>query len=144
MSELLVRVQDKINEDFYKNCKCSKRGDVIVAMPDGWNWGKDELTLPFYRIFKVPGLPLTEARALCSPELDVDPKHPSLTLQRRAFRLDIDNLIIPAQLKTYLLDGARANPSFSINLSLAQLRSLKVVKPVVQDPSIFGISPNSI
>ena len=54
MSELLVRVHDKINEDFYLNCQCTKRGDVIVARPDGWPWGKEELANPDWRNRKPP------------------------------------------------------------------------------------------
>jgi hypothetical protein len=142
MAELLVRIADKVNSDFYMNTKCTKRGDVIVASPDGWPWGKEELSLPFYRIFKIPALPLAEAQALCAPELDTDPAHPSRTLQRRAFRLDIDNVIIPAALKAFLLDNTRANPTFTVNLTLAQIRSLKIVKPVIADPAIIGASPN--
>lgn len=144
MAELLIRVADKINtDDFYRNCQCTKRGDVIVASPDGWPWGKDELVLTFYRILKIPVLPLAEAQAFCAPEVDVDPLHPSRTLQKRMFRLDIDNAIIPAALKAYLQDDSRTSPSFTVNLTLTQIRSLKLVRPPITDPAVFGSPPNT-
>lgn len=138
MAELLLRVHDKVNtEDFYANCKCTKRGDVIVAMPDGWNWGAKELTLPFYRVLKIPALSVGEAETLIAPELEIDPVNPSLTLQRRAFGLDIDRPGLPAEMVAYLADDTRIAATFTVTLPLAQIRVLKTVKARIPDPAIL-------
>lgn len=142
MAELLVRVRDKINSDFYLNCQCTKRGDVIVVQADGWAWGKEELSNPDWRIIKIPSITVSEALAYTAPELDVDLKNPSKTLQRRAFRIDIDNVAIPAGIKAYLLDNTRATSSMTLGISVAAIRALKTAKAPVQDPAVFGSSPN--
>lgn len=142
MSELLIRVQDKVNADFYLDCQCTKRGDVIVARPDGWPWGHDELTAPFWRILKVPALPLAEAEALTGPELPVDPQSPGRTLRRRAFKLDLDALLaapaIPQALKDYIRDDTRAAATFMVVLPLVAVRAVKVAKPAIADPAVIG------
>lgn len=143
MSELLLRVTDKINPDFYLNTHCTKRGDVIVVAPDGWSWSALELTLPFWRILKVPALNVSEASAYLAPELDTDPNHPSRTLQRRAFKFDIDSTLVtlPAVLVTYLADDTRAQQTFTITnqiLSKNDLIKLKVAKPAIVDPGVIG------
>ena len=141
MAELLVRVIDKVNEDFYLNLKCTKRGDVIVACPDGWAWGKEEVRDPNYRIFQIPDMTLSEALALCSPEIDINPETPSRTLQRRMAKLDLDNASLPTAIKDFLADGSRRVAALTVPLAIAEVRALKVVKPTVADPAIFGNSP---
>lgn len=157
--ELLVRVADKVNDDFYLNCKCSKRGDVIAAQPDGWRWGRDELTLPFWRIFVAPDMPEGDALALTSPELETDPKNPSRTLQRYAFKLNLDDPSLPADVAAFIADDARKQSSIVIKRGLDPAKpdpskdytvvtgydvlTLKTTKPAVQDPAIFGPSPNT-
>jgi hypothetical protein len=125
MSELLVRIVDKINPDFYLNTKCTKRGDVIVVRPDGWAWGSEELTNPQWTILRLPNVPLTEAEALLGPEKNADPSHPSHTLQRRTSHLDLDHL--PANLDT---------------LPLQTFQALKLRKQPVVDPAVFGEAHN--
>lgn len=144
MAELLIRVTDKINPDFYLNCQCTKRGDVIDVRPDGWPWGTLDQTQPFWRILKVPALSVSEAAALLAPELDTDPLHPSRTLQRRAFKWDFDaaaalGVVLPPSLVAYLADDTRAQPSFTITnqmVSLANVRKLKVQKAAIVDPVV--------
>lgn len=114
MAELLVRVVDKVNEDFYLNCQCTKRGDVIVAVPDGWLWGKEELRDPQYRIIVMPGLSLGDAQSMTAPEFDKDPNTPSKTLKRRAFRLDLDALATTKAIADYLADASRTQPSIKL------------------------------
>ena len=140
--ELLVRVKDKVNEDFYLNCQCTKRGDVIAAQADGWNWGIDELSLPFYRILKLPDMAKGDANALLAPELDTDPANPSKTLQRRAFKLDLDHPSLPQDLQDFIADDSRKQPTFLSSLSNINLLSLKMAKVPVQDPTVFGVNPN--
>lgn len=95
MAELLVRVVDKVNPDFYKNIQCTKRGDVILVQPDGWTWGKKELSNPDWRILALPGVDPADLSGLLARELPTDPKTDPKTwpktLQRRAFKLDLDH-----------------------------------------------------
>lgn len=91
MAELLVRVVDKVNPDFYANTKCLKRGDVIAVCEDGWGWGVEELANPDWRILKIPDMTVAEASVFLAPERNRDPGQPSRTLQRRAFAIDLDH-----------------------------------------------------
>lgn len=134
MAELLVRVVDKINDDPYLNAQCTKRGDVIVVMPDGWGWGKQELTNPEWRIVKLPGVSVSEASTFLGPEFDTDPLNPSRMLQRRAFRLDVDALPDP---KGQMADHKRKNPLHKVNLTGGQLIALKHKKPALADPNVL-------
>ena len=140
MAEMLVRVVDKVNTDLYLNCGCTKRADVIVVQADGWTWGLLEKTDPRYRIIRVPGYSLSAAQSYCAPELDVDPQHPSKTLQKRAFKLDIANAAWPAGFQTWLADDTRATPIFVAVFAsvLATMALLKVLKPPVVDPAVIG------
>lgn len=142
MAELLVRVRDKTSPDLYKDVRLTKRGDVIVVMPDGWTWGSGELTNPDWRIVKLPNVSLDEAEAMTAGELPADPKVPSRTLQRRAFSFDLDNL--PQSVAAFIADDTRASPALTVNLTLAQFRGLKKRKEAKQDPAILSSEPKVI
>lgn len=132
MAELLVRVVDKVNEDFYLNCQCTKRGDVIVVQPDGWGWGLEELKNPDWRIIVMPELSLAEAEAMLAPELPVDPLNPSKTLQRRAFKFDLSTLEKSSnEAKDYLLDATRAAPAIKFVEAVEDVGKADV--PIVVD-----------
>lgn len=136
MAELLIRIRDKVNKDFYFNARCTKRGDVILVKPDGWMWGVMELSHPDARIVKLPNIPLAEARAFLGREPDTDPFNPSRTLQPRAFKLDLDNL--PSAAKVFIADDERRNPAVTLSITVTQLRALKLAKPRIQDPAVIG------
>jgi hypothetical protein len=146
MAEMLVRVVDKVGVDLYKDCQCTKRGDVIVAQADGWNWGLQEKTNPHYRIIKVPGLTVSAAQALCSPEVAVDPNNPSRTLQKRGFKLDLANVAWPAGFQAWLSDSTRATPVFTAVFGnvISAMALLKILKPPVVDPNVIGNPANVI
>jgi hypothetical protein len=147
MAELLVRAHDKTNVvDFYANCQCTKRGDVVVAQADGWTWGAMEKTDPQYRIIRVFGLDLATASTFCAPELPIDPLNPSKTLQTRQFKLDIDNAAWPAAFPAWLADDTRTTPMFAAVFAnvLAQIALLKILKSPIVDPNVIGLSPNVI
>lgn len=129
MAELLVRKVDKINSnDFYLNTKCFKAGDVIAVQPDGWLWGKDELNSPNHVIVKLPKVSVSEASFLLTPEIDVDPKNPSKTLQRRAFKFDLNspNLVGPS----------------AVTADVTKVTAAATQKTPIADPRVFGESPN--
>lgn len=140
MAELLIRVTDKVNPEFYKNTKCTKRGDVIVVHENGWPWGRDELTAPFWRIVKHDELSVSEASAFLAPQFDTDPQHPSRTLLRRAFKLNLDAAGLPAAVRTFLADNERAVPILDITpfVTIDQIRALKIMKSPVEDPNVIG------
>jgi len=119
MAELLVRIVDKVNPDFYLNCGCTKRGHVIAAHPDGWAWGREERANPEWRILMVPDLSLNDVSVFLAPERNVNPRHPSRTLQRRAFKIDLDAL-----------------PS---TLTAAAVLAAKVPCPPIADPAVVGL-----
>lgn len=57
MCELLVRIVDKTNPDSpSQSAKLLKRGDVVVACPDGWPWSTLEQQSTDWRILRVPGV----------------------------------------------------------------------------------------
>lgn len=140
-----MRVVDKVNKDsIYLDCQCTKRGDVIVACEDGHVWGKDELANPDWRIFQIPALPLSQALAFCSPELPVDPLNPSKTLQKRAFKFNLDDPSFALQFSTVLADSSRTTTKAQVALSDAAVAALKVAKPPIPDPAVIGKSPTVI
>ena len=143
MAELLVRVNDKINTDFYLNCQCTKRGDVIVVQGDGWAWGKEELKNPDWRIIKLPGVTVSAASVFLAPELPVDPLNPSKTLQRRIFKINLDDPSIPAAVAAVLADNKRTVPTITAAAVSFNLAALKVAKPSIADPAIIG-SPTTV
>lgn len=96
MAELLVRVVDKVGADIYQDAQLTKRGDVIAVCEDGAPWGTEDLANPEWRIVRVPGVAAERFMGLLTPELPIDPEQPSRTLQRRAFRLDLDHRDVDA------------------------------------------------
>lgn len=119
MAELLVRVVDKGEPE---NVRCTKRGDVIVVMPDGWMWGNAELADPHYRILRVPDMSVSEASALLAEEPPSEQLHElllspyaseKLRLHRRLFNIDIDAL--PQAMRDAMND-ARVDRSYDITI----------------------------
>lgn len=137
MAELLIRVVDKISDDFYLNTQLTKRGDVIVAQPDGWAWGKLELSNPDWRIIVVAG-EADDFVGLVAPEPETDPLNPSRTRQRRAFRLDLESRALSAEIASHIADDARATAK--IELAKTVLDTATVRKPVIADPAVIGDS----
>lgn len=137
MCELLLRVVDVVHagdpvNDLYRNARASHRGDVIVVLPDGANWGRDGYGASCWRVLKIPAMTVNEASVLLAPERDTDPLNPSKTVQRKAFKLDVDNVALPADLRAYLADDNRTQPTFTINLTAAQIQPFIVRKsPIV-------------
>lgn len=126
MCELLLRVVDKINRDDPRlDSKCTKRGDVIVAVDDGWSWSPAERTNPDWRIIRLPNVTLSEAQSFLAPEPEDTPETPSPFRQRRAFRFDADSPALPAAFATWLADASRAQPARTVNYDWSQLAALR-------------------
>lgn len=139
MCELLVRVIDKTNPvDVYKDVKLTKRGDVVVVMPDGWGWSSEEKTNPDWRIFKWPSETMTNASALLTPELPtVQTTIEDPMLQRRGFNLNVDYAGLPQALKNYLADDSRTQPFFNVPAQIT-IASIKRQKARRVDPNVIG------
>ena len=157
MSEFLIRIRNKrgpdgyylpdgsyvaedtTHETFYKYSGTFHRGDVIAAQDNGWPWGNDELTLPFWRIIKMPSVDLATARTLLAPEIPVDPLNPSLTIQRRGFKFDLDGGSFGGPIGAYLADDTRVASSYTFNISNAVFNAqVKIAKPRIDDPAVVG------
>jgi hypothetical protein len=148
MAEIVVVVKDKVNKDFYLDCGCYKRGDVIEVREDGWPWGTIDRSNPDWRIIKVPQHSVAELAAFLAREKDTDPKNPSRTLQKRHFKLDIDNPALPQELKDLVADDSRqvevaVNDATTAAAAQAQLPTFslltfKVQKPPIADPAVIG------
>ena len=130
--ELLIRVVDKVGTDIYKDVGCTKRGHVIVAMPDGHDWTPNELSYPGWRIVRVTGISDAESGALLVTE-------PGLVtnrmLQRRAFKVNLDDTTLPAAVISFIADNSRKTPIGTI--ALAKIRTLKTQLQPVKDPDLL-------
>lgn len=139
MAEILLRVRDKTNPtDPYKDCKLTKRGDVICVQNDGWTWGVGELLEPFWRIVKLSSASAQQFEDMLGPELPTDAT-PSRMLQRRAFKYDLDAPTIPADIRAYLDDDSRVQPFIVLSgLRANAFRALKIAKPRLADPQVIA------
>lgn len=141
MAEFLVRVVSKANlVDVYTDVKLTKRGDVIMVVPDGYSWASMELTFPEWRIFRWPAVSVSEGGALLTPELPVESQLLEFAadpmLQRRGFMLNLDDPKLPLALRTFLAEDTRAAPWFDVpnNFGMAQM---KIARPRRPDPAAF-------
>lgn len=125
--EILFRAQDKVNlNDETLDVKCLKRGDVVVVVPDGHNWGTQELTNPIWRIVKAPILSEADVADFTDPEDEFE-THPMA--QRRKFMIDLDNLSLTPQFLAYLADDTRQEPTYTTIWTKVQLLALKKQRP---------------
>lgn len=135
---MLVRVVDKVNRnDPYLDVKLLKRGDVVVVCPDGWQWSALELKSADWRVMHFPDLSVEKAEAFLGPEFDTDPKNPSKMLRRRAFKVDLDSAILPADVKAAVAEGAKIETKVAVRLTESAALSLKVEKVRLEDPNKF-------
>ena len=105
MCEVLVRVVDKVNpNDANLDAQCLKRGDFVSICPDGWGWSQIERTNPDWRIVKISGLSVEEAKAYLAKGAKY----------RRAFKLDVDDVTLPQGVKNYVQDSARTADSITV------------------------------
>jgi hypothetical protein len=117
MCELLVRVVDKVNPNCpYADAQCTKRGDVIVVVEDGWQWGREEVNNPTYQIVRVPGVPAEQAASFLSQEIGDSPVK-SKMLRKRGFSFDL----------------SRPLPT-----NYTELMACRVVKKPLADPNVLG------
>lgn len=100
MAELLIKLQaNYIHPNSVKNNKgIYQRGDVIVVMPDGHKWGKEEhpktTTYNPARCapVKIPEMTVVEAQKYIQSEVNENIFDFPVVLKRRSFKFDIDSL----------------------------------------------------
>lgn len=105
MAELLVKLQaNYINKNITKNnVGVYQRGDVIVVMPDGHRWGKEEhpktttYNPPRCAIVKIPSMSVSEAKKYIQSEIDETDILNPIIKKRRLFKFDIDSMDIKKQ-----------------------------------------------
>lgn len=72
MAEFLVKAVDAHHPDPARDAvNCYKKGDPVVAMPDGHKWGSEERNPEKFAIIAVPDMTLEEARSLCVPHTEI-------------------------------------------------------------------------
>ena len=134
MCELLVCVKDRgISGNLAVDSHAPQQGDVVSVHEDGWAWGLCELGVamdgnpngnhPFFRVFKLPNVTVSQASVMLAPEVNTDPLNPSPYLQYRA--KFFDKTKIPAgALATYWNDDTRSQPAITLPYTAAQLATI--------------------
>jgi hypothetical protein len=110
MAEFLVKAADAAHADPVKDARgCYKRGDMVVVMPDGHPWGREE-GLPKFVVVKIPGLDAGVARRFVESEIDANGE----VTRRRLWGLLVDSM--PTTTKNQFLSAG------SVTVTLAQVR----------------------
>lgn len=135
--ELLIRIVDKPRSgDAALDSKRTTAGDVIVAMPDGHIWGREEVRNPDWRIIRVTGMGRTEAEALTAPELS-ESFSPNRLLRKRQIKIDVEQLDILAG-GELLADRTATPKGVDCVVTLGMLHACRSLKPKLTDPRIIG------
>lgn len=102
MAELLLKRTQATNSDKIKQDRgCYGPGDIVVAMPDGHTWGKEE-GLPKFWIIRCPEIPQEKLEYYISPKNDPNTKE---RLARRQYQVLVDQLD-PKLQETLELEGS--------------------------------------
>lgn len=122
MVYIVFRAIDKTHDDPRMDCRQTKRGDAIVALPDTHQFSQRELTDPQWRIVQFEDMSLDEAQTWCEDARpDDDPKTfrgPPKMYHRRAYRFDFDDPDLPQELRDYLADDTRTQAVFTLSADL--------------------------
>src|ERR1043166_9865558 len=86
--ELLIKAVDASHANPVKDQGCYKRGDVVIVMPDGHPWGREEGP-PTFLVVKVPGEPGAPYAALAHRQ--------GLGVLRRSFRVNVAGIVHGAE-----------------------------------------------
>jgi hypothetical protein len=87
MAEFLIYAKNNTHKDPIKDSRgCYKRGDIVVVMPDGHEWGKEE-GLPTFFVLKIPGVDAEKAKMYISSHLDNE-----VIVRRLKYSLDLTSI----------------------------------------------------
>jgi hypothetical protein len=128
MAEILIKAISVTNTDLVKDRRgCYKRGDPVVAVPDGHRWGRLE-TLPIFWRVRVSA-PLFILREFCIPESEPglwkSENNGPRTLTRRLYSVQ-PALLTPAMRAEMFLGGVP-------NLTFDQFKRCCVSKAARRD-----------
>lgn len=141
MCELLVWVHDREDGGNPEHDAVKyRRGDVIVAVPDGHPWGTDERGDPRWVVLCVPTMPLAEGQALATEE----PAAPGRLPHTRLFGLDLDSPAAHASVKSLV---ARADAGVNLPaevIDAAHLRAIRRKKAPAPDPRVIGPADSNV
>ena len=138
MAELLLRVNDKIGSTPALDARCTKRGDVIVVMPDGHVWGEREKDSPDWRIVKLPNVSVLQASAWLGEEPNTGPVTNPMR-RRRLWHLDLTQLPVIA---AWLADDSRQEPTITLPLTFTALQAMFRKLAPLDNPNVIGDDPN--
>lgn len=112
--------------------------DLVTAKPDGWAWGDQEVSNPWFRIIRWSAVSLTQVQPYMStlqPVLDANGLATTL-FQARGFFLDLSDVRIPPALWTWWQDDTRAQPIFVVpGAFVLDPVLLQKVRAAVPDPA---------
>lgn len=119
MAEFLIKAIDATHFNSVKDrAGCYKRGDVVVVMPDGHEWGKEE-RLPKFMVVKVPDLTVASAQKYTESEIN---------------DTDLDNIITITRRKhSFLVDDAPSNIKDELNTNGEITVTWDEIKGLFQD-----------
>ena len=118
MAEFLIKARDTIDlpKDKVKRNRCYMRGDIVVVMPDGHEWGKEE-RLPKFVVVKIAGMPVETAKKYIEPQVvdsglvDVRGRAILRMTARRKWKILMD--AVPTAAKTALTKSGIHETSWS-------------------------------
>lgn len=119
--ELLVWVIDRGGIEPSNSVGTYYKGDVIIAKPDGENWGTDDRSDPRWRIVRVP---VTQAQADQWTAFSV--KNAAGHYWKRGVTLNWAALTPASLAAKFVFDGSRVNEI--IALTQAQVQSIASLK----------------
>jgi hypothetical protein len=122
MAELLIKARNAQHADpDIDRQGCYKRGDIVVVMPDGHEWGAKE-GLPNFVKIKIPGLDHETVRELIDEQREddagtllFDDDGQPILFRRRRWRLLVDS--IPTTIRNQLRDFGE------VTVTRAQIRN---------------------
>lgn len=153
MARLLVKATDNTHPDPVKDLRCYKRGDVVVVMPDGHEWGKEEGPPKFFTV-DIPGAAPEKFSSLIQEKRDTlvhetnipfeefkdKPEYlafqsngktfitETLHTARRTVSIDAD--VLTLKVKTSVLSGSAGQDVISATLNEVDLLSVQKVRTV--------------
>lgn len=105
--ELLVKAVDAVHSEPGKDARGSyKRGMVVVAMPDGHQWGARE-SLPTFVVIKLPGITVAKAIKYIAPQLDATTN----TVRRRLWQIQVADIPLAARNKLLTTGSLTIGPT---------------------------------
>lgn len=134
MCEIFLRLVSKVNTDPLLDAQCTKRGDVIVVVPDNHPWGNAELNNGECVIVKIPKVSISQASPFLSPELETDILNPNPVLQKRGWTFNINN--VPPSVLTKIQTRA-IGEKILCDITSPQLDLLRVKKARLSNPLVL-------